>query len=165
MNEKELIENWRDQKLSHNFWQLRAGRIVEFEFLGQYGHPSSYGYVKFDAQPHHRLVVEFDVEWPAEFGATYTKRIINSIGEGVVDGLCVTEMPRRGCRLRLIAFKWDAVGGSEVAVYKTTQKAMQRLVSEGEWELVTGRYRDYGDDESRSHLRALRQYVKDQEKS
>ena len=29
MNEKELIENWRDQKLSHNFWRLRAGRIIE----------------------------------------------------------------------------------------------------------------------------------------
>lgn len=144
MNERELIENWGEQKLSHPFWRLRAGRIVEFEFIGDFGHPSSYGFVKFDAQPHENLVLEFDVEWPAEFSATYSMRIIHSIGEAVVDALCTTETPRRGCRLRLIDFKWDAVGGSEVSVYKTTLIAMQRLVVEGEWELVTGRYQDYG---------------------
>ena len=137
MTERELIENWVEQKRSRNFRRLRAGRIAEFEFLGpEYGHPSSYGYVKINARPNEDLAVEFDIEWPAEFDATYTKRIRRSIGEAIVDALFSTQYPHRGCRLRLIDFKWDAVGSSEVAVYVATLKAIQRLMVEGEWEDV-----------------------------
>jgi hypothetical protein len=51
MDERELLENWGKQKQSHTFQRLRSSTIAEYEFIGQRGHPSSYSYVKFRADP------------------------------------------------------------------------------------------------------------------
>jgi hypothetical protein len=143
MNERELLENWGAQKQSQNFRRLNSSAIAEYELVGQRGHPSSYAFVKFFAEPADELSLIFEVEWPAEFDQTYTKRIKHTIAEAVLDTLWLVKDPFRGCLLRLVEFKWDPIGGSEVAVHSATLVAMHMLVADGDWVLVTGRYRSY----------------------
>jgi hypothetical protein len=143
VDEQALLDNWAEQKLTHNFRRLRSACVAEFEFMRQLGHPSSYALVRFEAQPAEESSVEFGVEWPSSFDATYTVRIKNSIAEAVLDALWSSKTPFRGCKLRLVGFKWDEVGGSEVAVHIATHKALEKLMSEAEWDYVTGRYRSY----------------------
>jgi hypothetical protein len=143
MNEQALLHNWSEQKLTHNFRRLRNRYVVEYEFIRQPGHPSSYAFVKFEAEPAEQASLEFDVDWPSDFDVIYTTRIKNSIAEAVLDTLWSSKTASRGCKLRLVDFKWYEVGGSEVAVHAATQKALQRLILEAEWDQVTGRYRSY----------------------
>lgn len=143
MNEQDLVENWAAQKMSHNFRRLRREAVVEFEFKGHFGHPSSYSFVRFAAQPADELSLAFEVQWPTEFDEIYTKRIKHTLAEAVLDSLWATKNPFRGCQLRLIEFKWDAVGGSEMAAHVATLGAMKRLVDGGDWADVTSRYRAY----------------------
>ena len=143
MDERELLENWGAQKQSHNFQRLRSSTLAEYEFIRQRGHPSSYSYVKFRADPADELTLIFEVQWPEEFDETYTKRIKHAVAEAVLDTLWLTINPFRGCLVRLIEFKWDTIGGSEAAVHSATLLAMSILVADGDWEQVTGRYRSY----------------------
>jgi hypothetical protein len=61
----------------------------------------------------------------------------------MLDTLWSGKNPCRGCKLRLVEFRWDDVGGSEMAVHFATQKALEKLVSEAEWDHIRGRYRSY----------------------
>jgi hypothetical protein len=143
MDEQALLHNWAEQKFTHNCYRLRKPCMAEFEFIGQRGHPSSYASVRFAAAPADQTALNFDVEWPSTFDTTYRQRIENSIAEAVLDVLWSTKDAFRGCALRLVGFKWDEIGGSEIAVYRATRQALQRLVSEAEWDHLTGRYRSY----------------------
>ncbi|MFN7693077.1 MAG: hypothetical protein ACK5O3_03400 [Burkholderiales bacterium] len=145
MNESFIVTNWAEQKLAHNFYRLAVPHEVEYEFVRQRGHPSSYSFVGFNAEPADELRLQFSVAWPGEFDNEYCLRIQHAIGEAVADGLLGSgEMcPYRGCSLTLSAFRWDSVGGSEVAVYRATLKAMEALRTSGQWSIVTGRYRSY----------------------
>ena len=140
MNERELLENWGAQKVSQNFRRLRSSTLAEFEFIRQ-SCRSSYSFVKFLAEPADELSLVFEVEWPAAFDETYTRRIKNAVAEAVLDALWLVKDPYRGCRLRLIEFKWDAIGSNEVAVHQATLLAMNVLIADGDWVEVTGRYR------------------------
>ncbi|HET6431577.1 hypothetical protein [Dyella sp.] len=145
MNEQVLIANWSEQKLSHNYFRLIAEVTVEHEFVRQRGHPSSYAFVSFSAVPADALALQFSVAWPVEFDSEYCLRIQHTIGEAVVDSLVSAggTRPYRGCSLTLCAFGWDSVGGSEVAVHRATEKAMESLRQRGQWSIVNGRYRSY----------------------
>jgi len=147
MREDELIDSWGKQKRSHNYRRLVAACEAEFEFRGQFGHPSSYAYVKFLAEPADELSLEFGVDWPREFDEVYARRIRHSIAEAIVDVLLSKPagMACRGCKLRLTAFRWDTIGGSERAVYRASAKAMEQLCEQAHWAAVTGRYRVYPD--------------------
>jgi hypothetical protein len=139
MNEDQMIENWGAQKRARNFNRLCSSVLTEYEFIGQRGHPSSYSYVKFIAEPADRLSLAFEVEWPTDFDETYTNKIKQVIAEAVVGALWLVPDPYRGCHLRLVEFKWDTIGGSEKAVHTATLLAMHILIGDGDWEEVTGR--------------------------
>src|SRR5262245_10323390 len=145
MNERALIENWAEQKLSHNYYRLAEPFEVEYEFVRHAGHPSSYAFVKFAAVPAEELSLQFSVAWPQEFDDEYSLRIQHTIGEAIADALfgVAGPCPYRGCALALTEFGWDVVGGSGVAVHRATSKAMEALCSRARWEVATGRYRSY----------------------
>jgi hypothetical protein len=145
MKESELILNWGEQKISHNYKRIMASFETDFEFIGHVGHPSSYAYVRFIAEPADEISLEFSVDWPQSFDEDYTLRIEHSIGEAVLDVLFpkLKGSPWRGCALRLTGFKWDEVGGSEMSVYRATTKAMEHLCAKGQWSEITGKYRQY----------------------
>ena len=104
--------------------------------MGTSGTPSSYAYVKFACEPANEPSLDFAVEWPQDFDDVYALRIRNAIAEAILDVFFSrhdTGTIYRGCRLRLTAFQWDNVGGSEAAVYRATAKAMLRLCEHGQW--------------------------------
>lgn len=146
MRQTELLANWASQKISSNYQCLTTPIEVEFEFKGIFGHPSSYAYVKFEAEPAKELSFGTSVKWPEEFSPEYTRRIQDAVAEAIVDGLLAreNEYPYRGCSLRLVEFGWDSVGGSERAVHRATVKAIELLRTNASWQLSTGNYRSYG---------------------
>jgi hypothetical protein len=87
VNERELIDNWAEQKLSHNHHRLVEPFEVEYEFVRQRGQPSSYALVRFSAVPAAEFAVHFAAEWPVEFDDEYRCRIQHSIAEAIVDAL------------------------------------------------------------------------------
>ena len=145
MNEHELIRNWGEQKISHNYRCLVSPCTAEFELIGPAGHPSSHAKVGFVAEPAETLSLHFDVEWPATFDDTYKLRIQNTTAEAIADMLLVRCEGSifRGVELKLTTFGWSEVGGSEMAVYRATTKAMQQLREEAQWTDMLGRYRAY----------------------
>lgn len=145
MNEHELIRNWGEQKISHNYRRLVSPCSAEFELIGPPGHPSSYAKIGFVAEPAEILSLRFDADWPATFDDTYKLRIQNTIAEAIADILLVRYEGSifRGVELKLTTFGWNEVGGSEKAVYRATTKAMQQLRDEAQWTDVLGRYRAY----------------------
>ena len=144
MNERDLLGSWTAQKLAHNFHRLAEPFETEFEFVRQRGHPSSYAFVRFQAIPADESSLHFSVDWPAELDEVYSTRIRHAIAEGVLDALYgSSHYPYRGLTLTLVAFGWDQLGGSEVAVHRATTEAMHHLKTHARWEVVGGRYRSY----------------------
>ncbi|WP_284620789.1 hypothetical protein [Aquabacterium humicola] len=148
MHQAELLANWARQKTSCNYQCLVGPVEVEFEFKGQFGHPSSYAYVRLRAEPADELAFSASVAWPEEFDQEYARRIQDTVAEAIVDGLLgrENEYPYRGCSVQLIGFRWDSVGGSERAVHRATVKAVELLRANASWHLSTGHYRSYRDD-------------------
>jgi hypothetical protein len=145
MNQYELISNWGEQKISHNYRSLMSPCDVEFEFIGHVGHPSSYARVGFHAEPADKLELNFGVDWPLEFSVEYQTRIQNTIAEAILDALFAQSdgVIFRGFSITLTAFKWDTIGGSERAVFKATVKAIEQLRQKAQWSDVLGKYRAY----------------------
>ena len=145
MHEKELISNWGEQKSSHNYRLLQSPCAAEFEHIGRLGQLSSYAKVGFAAEPADTLSLSFDVVWPTDFDDTYKLRIQNTIAEAVADTLLIRNEGTicRGLRLKLVAFGWSAVGGSEMATYRATMKAMEQLREKAKWVDVLGKNRAY----------------------
>ncbi len=145
MDQSQLLENWALQKTTCNYHVLEVLHEVEFEFKGRYGHPSSYAYVKLRAEPATELSFTVSVEWPDEFDAEYAVRIQDTVAEAVVDGLIASPntSPYRGCHVQLVGFRWDSVGGSEVAVARATSKAIELLREQAQWSFSGGHYRAY----------------------
>jgi hypothetical protein len=148
MTEWQLLEDWAIQKLATNYLRLVAPMAVEFEYRrADFGHPSTYGLVSFDARPAESLTVAFETAWPADFTAEYRRRIMASVVEAIVDALVASpDYPHRGCTVTLSRLGFDPVSSSEASIRRATAGAMAQLKNDGRWELVTGRYRAYPDE-------------------
>lgn len=84
MTEQQLLEDWVTQKLATNYRRLLEPLTVEFEYQGaHYGHPSTYGFVSFEASPAERLTVAFDSAWPTDFTAEYRRRVMSGVAEAI----------------------------------------------------------------------------------
>jgi hypothetical protein len=90
------------QKLATNYRRLLEPLTVECEYQGaHYGHPSTYGFVSFEASPAERLTVAFDSAWPTDFTAEYRRRVMSGVAEAIVDSLIASpDSPYRGCKSR-----------------------------------------------------------------
>ncbi len=134
MKEKQILENWLQSKTSGGFYKLEESFLVEYEFCGRFGHPSSYAYVSFECNPSENLCFISDALGTLNLSAHYTAKLEQAICIAVVDGLMNNSIyTYRGCALNLNEVKWDNVGSSEAAFYKATKEAIKKLVDEGKW--------------------------------
>jgi hypothetical protein len=99
MNENLIFDSWRQLKLSgRNFYRLEEPLSVEFEYRGQFGHPSSYAYVQFRCKPAEVLTFESTATWDEGLSPDYIAALERVVCEAIVDGLVAASIyPYRGC--------------------------------------------------------------------
>jgi hypothetical protein len=129
------LERIRDAKRSRNFYRLRSSQAVEYEFRGQFGHPSSYAFVRFECAPADDLSFQVRASWPTTVSEGDRAHVELGIAEGVADILLEGVYQHSGCAIVLVDVRWDDVGSSVAAFMGATKSAMQQLVA-GEWEIV-----------------------------
>ena len=134
MDEDALLHRWVTGKLTRAFRRLRAPVAVEFEFRRQFGHPSSYAYVRLQATPADRLSFESNALWPGDVSPDEARHFERAVVEGLIDVLFAALEPHRGCSVTLTAVRHDAVGSSFAAFHAAAVKAAERLVQEAAWE-------------------------------
>src|SRR3954465_11767206 len=111
MEQELILENWLRRKLSyHHYYRLRQPITVEYEFKGQFGHPSSYAFVRFECQPAEKLSFQSTAVWPEDLTADWVSGLEAAICQAIVDGLvCSSDMPFVGCSLNLVEIKYDEI--------------------------------------------------------
>jgi len=122
-------------KRKRNYHRLANPAIVEHEFNGQYGHPSSYAFVRFECSPSDELSFEVAMRWPESIPAGYVQRLECAIAEGVADALLDGLYPHTGCRVALVDIRYDNLGSSEAAFLWSATAAARKLLSE-QWTIV-----------------------------
>jgi hypothetical protein len=133
MNLDEIVGRWRGWKSRIAVRRLVAPCTVEHEFQGkQWGHPSTYAYVRFECAPAEQLAFEMRSGWPRQLTADYCQRLHDAMSAAIVDVLVATDDPHTGCSLSCVDVKWDDVTSSEQAFYRATRAAMTALC-EQEW--------------------------------
>ena len=137
MEQNLILEEWLRRKLSFkHYWHLREPYVVEYEFIGQLGHPSSYGFVRFQCQPAERLSFQSTASWPDTLTSDWIAEFETFICEAIIDGLvCVSTTPYLGCSLNLVSIKYDEVSSSGAAFYKATKGAIAELIRTSRWDV------------------------------
>jgi len=132
--ESDALEKLRNEHHPSSFFRLKSPQVVEYEFRGHFGHPSSYAFVKFECLPATHLTFEAKATWPSTLTEEYIRSCEVSIAAAVADVLLQGEYPRRGCSVVLSEVRWDDIGGSAHAFRRAATAAMENLVKgKGEW--------------------------------
>ena len=132
----EILNGWRQWKTRIAGRRLAAPCVVEHEYQGkQWGHPSTYAFVRFECMPAQELVFEMRAKWPPHLTPEYRRLLHQAMGAAIVDGLVATDDPHTGCSISCIDVKWDDVASSEQSFYRATKAAMTAL-REREWSLA-----------------------------
>jgi hypothetical protein len=133
--DRNALEGLRDNKRLRNFFRLASSKTVQHEFRGQYGHPSSYAFVRFECVPADDLSLEVSASWPATVSeddrTVFEVTIAESVADLLLDGL----YQHTGCALTLAEVRYDEIGSSEVAFMKATRSAIQDLLG-ADWTVV-----------------------------
>jgi len=129
------LERLRDAKRSRNFYRLRSSQTIEYEFRGQFGHPSSYAFVRFECAPADDLSFQVRASWPSTVSEGDRTHVELGIAEAVADILLEGVYQQSCCAIVLVDVRWDDVGSSVAAFMRATKSAMQQLVA-GDWEIV-----------------------------
>jgi hypothetical protein len=136
LTQTELAILQRDAKFSRNYYRLAARTSVEHELRRQFGHPSSYAFVRFDCVPGDELIFEAAVSWPESVTPSYRVVLERAIAEGVADGLLDDLYPHSGCTVTLVETRYDEIGSSEAAFLWAAARAMTSLKQQ-KWNIVT----------------------------
>jgi hypothetical protein len=127
--DRKAPEALRDLKGSRSFFRLALATTVEHEYRGeQFGHPSTYAFVRFYCAPSDGLRFESTAAWPSTVSNTEQTLFERAIAEGVADALLSGTYQHSGCVLTLIEIRYDEVCSSEVAFMRATAAAMQVLL-------------------------------------
>jgi hypothetical protein len=118
--DRDDLERLRDDKRSRNLYRLESVRTVQHEFRGQFGHPSSYAYVRFECAPADDLSFEARVSWPPS-ALGEGPRFERVIAESVADELLAGVYQHSGCAVTLVEVRYDEVGSSEAAFIESGQ--------------------------------------------
>jgi hypothetical protein len=136
LKQTELATLQIEAKLSRNYYRLVAPTSVEHELRRQFGHPSSYAFVRFECVPGDELIFEAVASWPESVSPSYGAALDRMIAEGVADGLLDDVYPHSGCTVTLVETRYDEIGSSEAAFLWAATRAMTTL-KEGKWNLIT----------------------------
>lgn len=129
--DRNALEQLRDQKRERHFYRLAAPQTIQYEFRRQFGHPSSYAFVRFDCRPADDLSFEACAAWPATVSESEQSGLEQAIAEAIADVLLAGLYQHSGCALRLIEVRYDAVGSSQASFMEATKRAMQELLDGG----------------------------------
>ncbi len=119
------------------FLRLASSQIVNHEYRGQFGHPTSYAFVEFDGAPANELSFDACATWPVTMSETYRTRLERAVAEAVADVLLEGVHQHSGCTVVLTNTRFDEVGSSEAAFTKATKAAMRTLLTR-KWAVVGG---------------------------
>jgi len=111
--DRNALEGLRDHKRSRNFFRLASTTTVQHEFRGQYGHPSSYAFVRFECAPADDLSFEVCASWSAAVDKGDLTRFERAIAESVADVLLDGLYQHTGYTVSLVEVRYDDIGSSE----------------------------------------------------
>jgi hypothetical protein len=131
------MERLRIARRSRAFWRLASSQIVNHEYRGQFGHPSSYAFVQFECTPADELSFESSATWPPTVSKEYRAKLERAIAEGVADVLLEGVDQHSGCTVVLVDARYDEVGSSEAAFMRAAKAAMRSLLA-NKWAIVSG---------------------------
>jgi hypothetical protein len=77
------MEHLRAPKRSRIFLRLASSQIVNHEFRGQFGHPTSYAFVQFECAPANQLRFESRATWPDTVSKGYGAKLERAVAEAV----------------------------------------------------------------------------------
>ena len=138
MRFEEMIDSWRHHKDRSTARHLHTKATVEHEYQGkQWGHPSTYAFVRFDCVPALRLSFEMRTQWPPNLTSDYTSLLEKAICAAIVDVLVAADEPHVGCAIACTEVKWNDVTSSERSLYRATRAAMTSLREQQEWRFIT----------------------------
>jgi hypothetical protein len=133
----DLLVTWRRCKSRFAGRRLDAPCSVEHEYQGkQWGHPSTYAFVRFECTPAESLAFDMRAQWPPHLTADYCEQLRDAMSAAIVDALLATDHPHLGCSVTCTEVKWDDIASSEVAVYLATRAAMTDLREKEKWSLI-----------------------------
>lgn len=137
MNYDDILTGWRQCKNRFAKRRLDTACSVQHEFRGkQYGHPSTYAFVRFECAPAEELAFEMRAVWPAQLGTAYCRLLHDAMSAAIVDVLVAADEAHVGCALICAEIKWDEVASSERAFYLATSAAMTALREQQKWSLM-----------------------------
>jgi hypothetical protein len=133
MSFDKIVGGWREWKSRIVGRRLVTACAVEHEYQGkQWGHPSTYAFVRFECAPAEDLLFEMRGAWPSHLTPDYCRLLRDAMSAAIVDVLLATDDPHRGCSLHCTEVRWDDVASSERAFYRATREAMT-VLREREW--------------------------------
>jgi hypothetical protein len=132
------MERLRAPKRSRAFWRLASSQVINYEFRGQFGHPTNYAFVEFECTPAYELSFESRAMWPSTVSKEYRARFERSVAEAIADVLLEGVDQHSGCTVVLTEVRYDEVGSSEAAFMKAAKAAMRSLLTT-KWAIVSGR--------------------------
>ena len=132
MTYDELLDGWRQSKRRSRPRRLGAPVSVEHEYQGkQWGHPSTYAFVRFECRPADDLTFELQGDWPPQLDADYRRLLLNAMSAAIIDVLVANaNPPHTGCAVTCTEVRWDDITSSEMAFYRATRAAMTTLLEQ-----------------------------------
>src|SRR2546422_8862687 len=101
----------RVPKRSRAFWRLSSSQVVDHEFRGQFGHPTSYAFVQFECAPANELSFESRTAWPSTVSKEHRVKLERAVAGTVADVLPKGVYQHSGCTGVLVNARYDEVGG------------------------------------------------------
>lgn len=140
--EAQMLDLWRAGKIRRNLYRLEVPVTVEHEFQGaQWGHPSTYAFVRFECQPADELSFASAAHWPDSIPEAEQDSLHRGVAEGIVDGLMRAMYPHRGVAIRLVDCRYDEICSSVMSFHHATVCAMETLLKSA-WTIVLQRHEE-----------------------
>jgi translation elongation factor EF-G len=136
------MERLRVPKRSRAFWRLASPQVINYEFRGQFGHPTSYAFVQLECAPADELSFESRAMWPSTVSTEYRAKLERAVAEAVADVLLEGVDQHSGCTVVLTEVRYDEVGSSEAAFTKAAKAAIRELLAT-KWAIVSGQTPDF----------------------
>jgi len=132
---RDYLIQLQSRKFTRSFYRLSSAKSIEHEFRGQFGHPTSYAFVRFDCAPDDELSFEARALWPTNVPEEYRRELELAIAEAIADALLVGVYPHTGCALTLVEVRYNEIGSSVAAFMEATKSAMVQLITDC-WEIA-----------------------------
>ena len=127
--DRNRLEGLRTRKRERPFYRLESAITVEYEHQGlNWGHPSTYAFVKFECVPANDLSFDVRTSWASTVDENYRVALELAIAEAVADVLLDGLYQHSGCGLTLIEVRYDEICSSEAAFMTAAKSAMQQLL-------------------------------------